>query len=248
MESSSKRVKSTKKTTGDTAKETQASKESVLAPVIHDVTAEYQWFELFDPQTGRPYFFNVMSNATSWKTPSVLKEPKGAPEKKKRDIAKELEVFVCHTHIPTFKELGRPARKQASAPDISRQAYTQGHEDFNIWYGKYLTDRFDPKADRERATTKCNPYTDSGWTRGDTDPETNEVYHCLYFAKGCCCHGSLCKFYHRVPTIEDNDKLSPMKDVFGRERHATHLDDMSGVGNFRHDCQTLFVGDLKMNR
>eukprot|EP01068_Selenidium_serpulae_P004508 Selendium_serpulae@DN3605_c0_g1_i1.p1 len=225
---------------------------AALAPIIHEPTADYQWFELFDPKTGRPYFFNVLSNATSWKQPKELVEAKSAaaakPVAAPTKGGSALEVYVNHTKVPSVKELGRPARKQASVPDVTRQAYTQGHEDFNIWYGKFLTDRFDPRADRERATTKCNPYTDAGWTRADTDPDTTETAFCLYFAKGACCHGSLCKYFHRVPTLEDNDKLSPMHDVFGRERHATHRDDMSGVGNFRHECQTLFIGDLKMNR
>jgi len=39
-----------------------------------------------------------------------------------------------------------------------------------------------------------------------------------------------------------------MQDIFGRERFANHRDDMTGVGSFSHDCKTLFIGDLRMNR
>jgi len=33
-------------------------------------------------------------------------------------------------------------------------------------------------------------------------------------------------------------------DVFGRERHRLHKDDMGGVGTFDKECRTLYVGGL----
>eukprot|EP00949_MAST-11_sp_MAST-11-sp1_P005353 g5353.t1 len=36
-----------------------------------------------------------------------------------------------------------------------------------------------------------------------------------------------------------------MLDIFGRERHAEHRDDMDGAGSFQDDCRTLYVGGLK---
>ena len=33
-------------------------------------------------------------------------------------------------------------------------------------------------------------------------------------------------------------------DVFGRERHRSHKDDMGGVGAYDSDCRTLYVGGL----
>lgn len=33
-------------------------------------------------------------------------------------------------------------------------------------------------------------------------------------------------------------------DVFGRERHKLHSDNMGGVGSFEKDCRTLYVGRL----
>ena len=38
---------------------------------------------------------------------------------------------------------------------------------------------------------------------------------------------------------------SAVHDVFGRERHATHRDDMGGVGSFQKNSRTLYVGQLK---
>ena len=47
----------------------------------------------------------------------------------------------------------------------------------------------------------------------------------------------------RVHTLlADPDMLH---DCFGRERHATHKDDMGGVGNFMDDSRTLYIGGLK---
>jgi hypothetical protein len=36
-----------------------------------------------------------------------------------------------------------------------------------------------------------------------------------------------------------------MKDIFGRERHASHRDDMGGAGSFETNTRTLYVGGLK---
>ena len=33
-------------------------------------------------------------------------------------------------------------------------------------------------------------------------------------------------------------------DVFGRDRHRTHKENMGGVGTFDKDCTTLYVGGL----
>jgi len=33
-------------------------------------------------------------------------------------------------------------------------------------------------------------------------------------------------------------------DVFGRERHRLHKDDMGGIGTFDKECRTLYVGGL----
>ncbi|CEM15985.1 unnamed protein product [Vitrella brassicaformis CCMP3155] len=182
-------------------------------------------------------------------------DEQGGGKKRKKDDAADADyeskyrydpIVLEYERIPTAAQLGRPARKQAQA-EFKKYSYTQGAEDYNIWYGKYASDRFDRK-EREPASTRCNPYTDSGWTKADTQPETEFPAFCYYFARGCCMLGRECRYYHRVPTREDNQHLDNTHDIFGRERHMKHRDDMGGVGTFEKDCRTLFIGDLKMDR
>lgn len=146
---------------------------------------------------------------------------------------------------PTVEELKRPARVQSDGSLQSNLAYKEGGELYNIWYGKYQFD-YD-KRGKTASKTKCVPEKDSGWTRADQDPSTKSHF-CLYFAKGACVNGSKCKYFHRIPTEEDDSRVSPMYDVFGRERHAQHKDDMTGTGSFNKECRTIFVGDLYVNR
>ncbi|CUV06903.1 unnamed protein product [Cryptosporidium hominis] len=146
---------------------------------------------------------------------------------------------------PTVEELKRPARAQSDGSLQSNLAYKEGGELYNIWYGKYQFD-YD-KRGKVASKTKCIPDKDSGWTKADQDPNTKS-YFCLYFAKGACVNGSKCKYFHRIPTEEDDRLVSPMYDVFGRERHAQHKDDMTGTGSFNKECRTIFVGDLYINR
>jgi hypothetical protein len=48
-----------------------------------------------------------------------------------------------------------------------------------------------------------------------------------------------------VPTAEDDGALDAAKDVFGRERIASHREDMGGVGSMMSNCRTLYVGGLR---
>ena len=45
----------------------------------------------------------------------------------------------------------------------------------------------------------------------------------------------------------DEASLEATKDIFGRDRHQTHRDDMSGAGSFELNTRTLYVGGLKRN-
>ncbi len=138
----------------------------------------------------------------------------------------------------------RPARKQVA--DTRRDtAYIEGNYDYNIWYDKYLTDRKEEK-EKIPAMHKSNPALDTGFTKADLQEKEGGAYFCLYFAKGCCSEGVNCRYYHRVPTKEDVEKIENLRDVFGRSRFATHRNDMGGVGTFTRDCRTLYVSDLKM--
>ncbi|KAH0485495.1 MAG: hypothetical protein KVP17_002064 [Porospora cf. gigantea B] len=162
-----------------------------------------------------------------------------------------LAVFVEHEKRPTANELGRPARPQLTPEEASKIAYQERGDDYNIWYHRYPTQRsfdFFDRTGREPALTMCNPFRDSGWTQADFDTDLKNPPICMFFARGTCTLGEKCRFLHRVPTREDDDNLTPVVDIFGRERHGTHREDMDGIGSFQTDCRTLFVADIKLDR
>ncbi|ORX97914.1 hypothetical protein K493DRAFT_258492 [Basidiobolus meristosporus CBS 931.73] len=116
--------------------------------------------------------------------------------------------------------------------------------EYNIWYNKYTGgDRWSRKP-RERATTRCNIERDSGITKGAEMGE--QTAFCWHFAKGFCVKGYECQFLHRLPVEGDQD-LGNSVDIFGRERHASHRDDMGGVGSFNSESTTLYVGGISAN-
>lgn len=89
---------------------------------------------------------------------------------------------------------------------------------------------------------KCEPNEDSGFTKADSMEKKGAVWFCTYFARGCCSEGMNCKYYHRVPNHEDCLSQSDnVRDVFGRTRHASHKDNMTGIGSFMKECRTIFV-------
>ena len=53
----------------------------------------------------------------------------------------------------------------------------------------------------------------------------------------------------RVPQREDLERAQEdnLKDVFGRARHATHKDNLAGVGSFNKECRTLLVSRIKLD-
>ncbi|ORM41531.1 Pre-mRNA-splicing factor CWC2 [Babesia sp. Xinjiang] len=165
------------------------------------------------------------------------------------------EVVEEAVAIPTAAErthleelMSRPARQQIK--EFEGNAYIQGSEEYNIWYNKWSGERTNTvngRATLMPAMYKLDPERDSGYTRGssrNTLDDCGTKYCCLFFAKGCCTLGVKCNYLHRVPTVEDEFFLDSGVDIFGRERHAKHRDDMSGVGSFMTDCKSLFIGDV----
>ncbi|KAL8431387.1 hypothetical protein Efla_001742 [Eimeria flavescens] len=145
--------------------------------------------------------------------------------------------------------LRRPARRQVLESEVQNFSHSEGQNEYNIWYGRHLTDRHNRPShlDREAAPYRCNPELDAGYTAADTQPGNAEAYFCAFFAKGCCTKGSECRYKHRIPTLEDESTLEWSRDIFGRERHRDHRDDMGGAGSFNHECRTLFVGGLQID-
>jgi hypothetical protein len=93
--------------------------------------------------------------------------------------------------------------------------------------------------------TRCILETDAGYTKATRNPSGEQPYFCLHFARGACARGHECTYAHHVPTAADDAAMTTAKDIFGRDRHSTHRDDMGGVGDMTRDSRTLYVGGLK---
>ena len=228
------------------------------------------WVMFIDSESGKPYFFNTETGDTSWEDPMP---PHGASQyqeevSKSRTMAEdgtleqaeiedEIERnFYLKNTINSELDRGvppymsddwrtRPARKQ-SERDNHKYAYKEGSENYNLWYHKYTSDRFD-RTIREAAQTMCDPWKDSGWTEADKRSAHQSAF-CIWFAKGCCTRGSSCKYKHHVPNRMDDEENDQMVDIFGRERHAAHKDDMGGVGSFTKECRTLYLSEITLDR
>ena len=94
--------------------------------------------------------------------------------------------------------------------------------------------------------TRCDPELDVGYTAADLFSDKNAAFFCLFFARGCCANGVNCKYYHRVPTIEDCEQIDQNKDIFGRARFSSFREDMKGVGSFAKETRAIYVSDYKL--
>ncbi|KAL4545726.1 hypothetical protein Ndes2526B_g00377 [Nannochloris sp. 'desiccata'] len=135
----------------------------------------------------------------------------------------------------------RPARKQVEAP-VTGYEHTNDMATYNIWDGRRQKAHRPPKEGRGtklKSEYKCNPDLDSGYTRGE---RAGCSYHCIYFARGICHHGSDCNYLHRLPTASDEVKhlSEPQYDIFGRDR----LDEEGAtkrIGSISRECTTLYI-------
>eukprot|EP00297_Palpitomonas_bilix_P004000 CAMPEP_0113912798 /NCGR_PEP_ID=MMETSP0780_2-20120614/29149_1 /TAXON_ID=652834 /ORGANISM="Palpitomonas bilix" /LENGTH=741 /DNA_ID=CAMNT_0000909841 /DNA_START=89 /DNA_END=2314 /DNA_ORIENTATION=+ /assembly_acc=CAM_ASM_000599 len=137
----------------------------------------------------------------------------------------------------------RPARKQAKELNKKKLQQEEGVGEYNIWYHKHLGEKHEQRG-FERALTRCVPARDVGLTKADSLKDDVPRF-CVHFARGACNLGADCNYLHRCPLPEDDARLKLHLDIFGRERHASHRDDMDGVGCFTKDCRTLYVGGLQ---
>ncbi|KAJ9071343.1 Pre-mRNA-splicing factor [Entomophthora muscae] len=132
----------------------------------------------------------------------------------------------------------RPARKQVGEEVLRDLGALRGEMEagstYNIWYNKWTGHR---NSFSEPAVHKLDPVKDVGKTKGSADKASS---FCLFFARGCCPHGSNCRFWHRIPCPEDREEI-PV-DLFGRERHMNFRDDMGGAGAFGRENKVLYVG------
>lgn len=164
------------------------------------------------------------------------------PEKKAEEQQK-YKAYRNYKSKHVAELMKRPARKQVQGVKKDT-AYLEGNYDYNIWYDKYITDKHN---EQERVATlyKCDPELDTGYTRADL-MEKHTSYFCVYFARGHCVEGAKCRYYHRVPQPEDLVYEENAKDVFGRTRHDTFKEDLSGIGCFKGSCRAISVCEMKV--
>jgi|EP00927_Polykrikos_kofoidii_P077862 hypothetical protein len=221
------------------------------------------WVQFIDLHSGTPYFYNVATKEVSWLDPDEDHERDECPSGESNDRplledAASHQSAACAVSMPREDDgskrinarlemswLDRPARIQKKY-EPGKVQYTEGSENFNVYYGKFDSERFRGR-DPEPAPTKCNPVTDCGWTHADSGASVNSFF-CIFFAQGRCSLGHQCNYHHHVPTPEEAQSCDVAHDIFGRVRFESHREDMDGIGTFNSDCQTLFVGGLQFDR
>ncbi|KAL4477410.1 hypothetical protein ABPG74_002560 [Tetrahymena malaccensis] len=143
------------------------------------------------------------------------------------------------------KILLRPSRKQIEQSLADKYAYKEGDQEYNIWYGKHLSDTRDTVRDHKTpAETRCNTELDSGYTKADLT-DRYSAYYCHHWAKGCCSEGQNCRYFHRVPSLAECMTIDNSRDVFGRQRHDKHREDRGGVGSFMYETRSIEIKDFK---
>jgi len=125
----------------------------------------------------------------------------------------------------------------------------EGDQGYNIWYGKHRGENWN-EADlgQEPAENKCVLETDGGMTAADGRAGSGHRFFCIQFCRGKCARAHKCTWFHRIPTVADDGLAEQMHDCFGRERHKTHKDDMSGAGSYESPSRTLYVGRLRPDK
>ena len=205
--------------------------------------APSDWREALDVSTRQIYYYNAATGETSWARPAAMG---AAPLASGWFGLGSVSGGAAQAELLARNAawLQRPARRQADM-DPSRLQRAEGANEYNIWWGRFIGDSWKGGMGREPAPTRCHPERDAGWTKATLTSLTERAAFCIHFARGGCAKGSECTYHHRIPTAEDDGALDTSRDVFGRERHASHRDDMGGVGSMMSNCRTLYVGGLK---
>ncbi len=206
---------------------------------------DHGWREAIDPNTKQLYYFNMQTKETRWDRPKEMGEALAATGWYGR--GKAGSTAQAELDEKNAEYLKRPAVKQVDEVRAKDVSYLQGTENFNIYYGKYNGDHWSRKRNLDPAKTRCKVSLHAGYTQADKRTSGTGGYFCMLWAKGGCFKGKKCNYFHRVPVYADVGRLEKdmMHDVFGRERHATHREDMMGAGSFNDPCRTVYVGKLQ---
>lgn len=204
-----------------------------------------EWVEVMDPNTQQIYYHNTNTGATTWERPAELGQGqtyydtgwfgRGSNHK----YAKPASEYEERNE----RWLKRPAPQQQEF--IHKSKYTlEGSNEYNIWYDRYIGHQSGGFTSKEAAVTRCELEFDAGKTKADMLNAVNK-YFCLHFARGACSLGAECNWYHRTPVYSDYTvRNDTVKDIFGRELHMNHRDDMGGIGCINSPSRTLYVGGL----
>jgi hypothetical protein len=203
---------------------------------------DHGWREALEPGSKQIYYFHAASGRTQWDRPAEMGRTLTATGWYGRGKAGA----QGRLDEANAAALQRPAIKQVDETQAREVSYVQGSEQFNIYYGKYNGEHWSKRRNVEPAKTRCKPEMHAGWTQADKRGKEG-AFWCAMWAKGCCFKGQQCGFFHRVPVYADVGRLEKdaLHDLFGRDRHAEHRDDMQGVGSFNNPSRTLYVGKLQ---
>lgn len=111
----------------------------------------------------------------------------------------------------------RPACKQIDQTQVKVLQAPEGCNEYNIWYDRYLGEQWKQGKELIAAEFRCCVRRDSGKTKAD-ERIGDAAFCCIFFARGACVNGPDCTFLHRIPKPEDDQRLSPLTDTFGRQR------------------------------
>ncbi|GMH84743.1 hypothetical protein TrVE_jg5255 [Triparma verrucosa] len=204
----------------------------------------HTWREVLDPQSQQMYYYNTETSETSWDRPECMGPAPYASGWFGRGVAgADTNKYDADNEL----FLSRPARKQKDKIE-AKNTSVEGNMDYNIWYGKSRGENWN-EADlgQDLAPNRCVIATDAGRTKADSK-DSGQKFFCIQFCRGKCARGAECTWFHRIPTIADDGMASQMHDCFGRERHKTNKEDMSGAGSFEKPSRTLYVGRLRPDK
>jgi hypothetical protein len=208
------------------------------------VDVSHKWREVLDPASNQMYYYNLDTNETSWDRPEVMGPAPYATGWFGRGTSDSTSKYDENN----AKYLARPARKQKEFVEASKTS-REGDQGYNIWYGKYRGENWNESdLGQEPAENRCVVETDAGATAADSKGGNGHRFFCIQFCRGKCARGSKCTWFHRIPTVADDGLAEQMHDCFGRERHKTHKDDMSGAGSYESPSRTLYVGRLRPDK
>ncbi|ODQ65887.1 hypothetical protein NADFUDRAFT_46487 [Nadsonia fulvescens var. elongata DSM 6958] len=157
--------------------------------------------------------------------------------------SKETALEKSTAVVKPKKRKPRAARVQVDPDTITDKTAAQTGTIYNIWYNKWSGgDKEDGSANQQKADGRCLIARDSGYTKADSVANS---YFCLHFARGLCHQGKKCEYLHRLP--EDFDSYPETVDCFGRAKFNDYRDDMGGVGSFKRQNRTIYVGRINLN-